>query len=166
MTDTRRPRDRSGLATDRPHLLVVTADEGLKEFLTVGLTLAGFWVSAAGSAVQTLEVFRLRSFDLVVVDAALGGIGAVELVRRLRGRSDRASSDQPRTDVPLLLVAADPAELSPDDATAAGGDGILVAPLEIDELAARLDQEVRAWRAAHPGRPYADAAAQARPELA
>ena len=164
MSDARRPRDRSGLATDRPHLLVVTADEGLKDFLSEGLTLAGFWVSTVGSAVQTLEVFRLRSFDLVLVDAALGGIGAVELVLRLRGRSDRASSDQPRTDVPLLFVAADPAELAPDEAVAAGADGILVAPLELDEVATRLDQEVRAWRAAHPDRPYADEAAQARPE--
>ncbi|MEZ4624469.1 MAG: hypothetical protein R2843_06700 [Thermomicrobiales bacterium] len=57
----------------RPHVLIVSDDQGLAEFLSEGLTIAGFWTSVIASALQTLEVFRLRTFDLIIVDAALDG---------------------------------------------------------------------------------------------
>jgi len=147
-------------AAYRPHLLVVSDDPDLAEFLAGGLLLAGFWTSVVASPFQALEVFRLRSFDLVVLDAALGGFGAIELLRRLRGRSGRAAGGAPRTDIPVLLVAADAAEIDAA-AAAAGADGLLVAPLDLEELAPRLLEVVHDWRRAHPDRPWADEAALA-----
>ena len=149
-----RPGFRPPSAAERPHLLVVTADEGLKQFFVEGLVYGGFWISVIASGVQTLEVFRLRSFDLVLLDAALGGLGALETVRRLRDR----------TDVPILLIAADPAEVAAEDATAAGADAVLAAPLDLEEMVPHLHAIVQRWRAAHPGRPTADQMAQRRPE--
>lgn len=141
----------------RPHVLIVSDDLGLRLFLGEGLLLAGFWTSAISSALQVLEVFRLRSFDLVLVDAGLAGIGGIELVRRLRGRSGRAAAC--RTDVPILLVTDDPATLDPAVAHEAGADGVVASPIELADLAPMLSGVVREWRAAHPGRPFADAAA-------
>lgn len=152
------PRDRP--ASQRPHVLIVSDDLGLRQFLGEGLLLAGFWTSAIASAIQVLEVFRLRTFDLVLVDAGLAGLDGLELVRRLRGRSPRATTDAPRTDVPLLLVAATPGHPDLASATAAGADDVLVPPLELEELAPFLHRVVDRWRADHPGRPFADAAAQ------
>jgi two-component system phosphate regulon response regulator PhoB len=152
-----------GSATERPHVLIVSDDPELGAFLAEGLRYGGFWTSTIASALQTLEVFRLRSFDLVLVDAALAGLGAIELVRRLRGRSDRAGTGAPRTDVPVLLVAGGPGEVEPAAAAAAGADGVVAAPIELAELAQRLHRVVGAWRAAHPDRPFADAAAHRRP---
>ena len=163
MTTSTAPRQS---ATERPHALVVTADEGLREFLAEGLVYGGFWVSAVASGIQTLEVFRLRTFDLVVVDAALPGLGALEVIRRLRGRSDRAASGAPRTDIPILLITADPTEVEAGAAGAAGADGVLSAPLELEELVPHLHAVVQAWRVAHPDRPLADQLAQQRPEPA
>ena len=157
------PKRGTGSASERPHVLVVSSDQGLSEFLSEGLMMAGFWTSAVGSALQVLEVFRLRTFDLVLVDAALRGIAAVELVRRLRGRSDRVAGNQPRTDVPIVFVAADPSEIEPDLASAAGADDVIFAPLEIETVAPRLLRLVQDWRASHPGRLYADQIAQLRP---
>jgi DNA-binding response OmpR family regulator len=145
-------------ALRRPHVLIVSDDRDLSEFLAEGLVYAGLWTSVIASAVQALEVFRLRSFDVVLLDAALGGIGALELVRRLRGRSDRAPGT-PRTDVPLLLIAGGAGELDPAAAADAGADGVVVAPLELAELAETLGRAVAAWRASHPGRAWADEAA-------
>ena len=149
--------------SDRPHVLIVTEDVDLAEFLGEGLVYGGFWTSTVASGIQTLEVFRLRTFDLVVIDAALPGLSALEVVRRLRGRSDRAASDTPRTDVPILLVVADPSEADPAAAVDAGFDAVLAAPLELEELVPALHGVVQAWRSAHPGRPMADALAQQRP---
>lgn len=144
-------------ATQRPHVLIVTDDLGLRLFLGEGLLLGGFWTSTVASAIQTLEVFRLRSFDLVLVDAALPGLNALELIRRLRGVSDRAAASAPRTDVPILLVTGGPGEVAASAAEAAGADGVVSAPIELEELVPELHRVVADWRAAHPDRPLADA---------
>lgn len=150
--------------TVRPHVLIVSADPEPREFLVEGLMYGGFWTSAIASAIQTLEVFRLRSFDLVLIDATLTGFGAIELVRRLRGRSDREDAATPRTDVPIFLFSGGIDEIEPRTAVAAGADGVFSAPIDLEELVPRLHGIVADWRATHPNRPWADAAAQLRPE--
>lgn len=148
-----------GSTTQRPHLLIVSDDAELRAFLGEGLLYAGFWTSAVASAIQTLEVFRLRSFDLVLIDAALPGLGAAELVRRLRGRSSRAAAGGARTDIPILVVTDDPTAFAAEATTAIGANDVLRAPLDLDVLAPRLFGVVAAWRAEHPDRPWADTAA-------
>ena len=145
-------------ALQRPHVLIVSDDPELSDFLGEGLVYAGLWTSAIASALQTLEVFRLRSFDIMLLDAALGGIGALELLRRLRGHSDRATASE-RTDIPILLIAASADEIDPRAALAAGAERVIQAPIELEELAAEIGRAVEVWRASHPGRPWADAAA-------
>jgi DNA-binding response OmpR family regulator len=145
-------------ALQRPHVLIVSDDRELIEFLGEGLVYAGFWTSTIASAVQAMEVFRLRSFDVMILDAALGGIGAMELLRRLRGRSDRATTSE-RTDIPILVIAASRAELDPIAGIGAGADHVVLAPIELEVLASELSRLVTEWRTAHPGRPWADEAA-------
>lgn len=138
---------------DRPHILVVSDDADVRTFFSQGLLYAGLWTSAIGSAIQTLEVFRLRSFDLVLVDARLAGMGALELVRRLRGHPERSSPAQARADVPILLVA-DPSDgLSPQSAIAAGADGLLLAPLDLADVAVRLRETIASWQETSLSRP-------------
>ena len=145
-------------ALQRPHVLIVSDDPELTGFLGEGLVYAGFWTSAIASAVQALEVFRLRSFDVMVLDAALGGIGPIELLRRLRGRSDRAQTAE-RTDIPILIIAASHDELDPVLAEQVGADGVILAPIELEQLASDLGRAVTRWRALHPDRQWADEAA-------
>ena len=149
-------------ALQRPHVLIVSDDEGLSAFLAEGLIYAGFWTSVIASAMQALEVFRLRTFDAMIVDAALGGIGAAELMRRLRGRSSRSAAIE-RTDIPILIIAATPEEITSDVIDVAGENTIVVAPIEVEPLAERIGREVAAWRSRHPDRPWADEAALGRP---
>lgn len=145
-------------ALQRPHILIVSDDPELTSFLGEGLVYSGFWTSAIASGVQALEVFRLRSFDVMVLDAALGGIGAIELLRRLRGRSDRATTDE-RTDIPILIIAESRDELDPELAEQAGADRVILAPIELEQLATDLTHAVTTWRALHPEREWADEAA-------
>jgi two-component system phosphate regulon response regulator PhoB len=145
-------------ALQRPHVLIVSDDPELTAFLGEGLVYAGFWTSAIASAVQALEVFRLRSFDVLVLDAALGGIGAIELLRRLRGRSDRATAAE-RTDIPIVVIAASNDELDPVLAEQTGADSVILAPIELEVLATALGSAITTWRALHPNRKWADEAA-------
>lgn len=137
-------------AHERPHLLIVTSDPNLADFLTEGLLLAGFWTSVVASALQTLEVFRLRTFDLVLIDASLTGLGAQELTRRLRGQSSRGGTR--RTDVPILLIVDATAEERVIDPSLEF-EGMLTAPLDLEEVAPRLLGVLADWRtrqADHP----------------
>jgi CheY-like chemotaxis protein len=145
-------------ALQRPHVLIVSDDPELTAFLGEGLVYAGFWTSAIASAVQALEVFRLRSFDVMILDAALGGIGPIELLRRLRGHSDRTTTSE-RTDIPILVVATSSDELDLKLAVQAGADRVILAPIELEDLAADLGRAVTTWRALHPDRKWADEAA-------
>lgn len=140
----------------RPHVLVVSDDADLASFLAEGLTLAGLWTSVVASPFQALEVFRLRGFDAVLLDAAIGGFGWLELLTRLRAGSDRTAGASPRADVPIFVLAGNAAEVDPAAASHAGADGIAVAPLELDDLAAEVIDAVVRWRLANPGRPWAD----------
>ncbi|MDQ3694207.1 MAG: response regulator [Chloroflexota bacterium] len=145
-------------ATVRPHVLVVTNDQDLRDFLQEGLLLGGFWVSVIASGVQTLEVFRLRSFDLVVIDAALTGISAIELIRRLRREPGDERPGVPRTDVPLLLIAESPTDEA--EAISAGVSAVIVPPIDLEALLSLLHDTIHHWRHRHPNRPWADQMAQ------
>ncbi|HET7091876.1 MAG TPA: hypothetical protein VFI22_00310 [Thermomicrobiales bacterium] len=159
--ETNRPRQPSTL--DRPHVVIVSDDPDLQAFLGEGLVYCGLWTSGIASAIQTLEVFRLRTFDLALVDAGLGGFGALELIRRLRRGPDSGAPGRAGIDIPMVVIAGSPAEIDLAAAAAAGADEVVFAPLDLDVLAARLLAIVRDWRAAHPDRPWADEAAQRRP---
>jgi len=136
-------------ALQRPHILIVTDDRGLSDFLGEGLVYAGFWTSVIASALQTLEVFRLRSFDAIILDADLGGIGSLELLRRLKGR----------TDIPVLLISSVPGNPDAAEQRLLGIDRVLNPPIELEDLARELFTLVGTWRANHPDRPWADEAA-------
>lgn len=139
----------------RPHVLIVSDEASLSEFLGEGLMHGGFWTSVVASGLQTLEVFRLRQFDIVLIDASLSGFQCLELVRRLLGRSGRGDGVA-RTHAPILLVAESASEVSVAAAREAGAQGVLYAPLELEEVVQALHRLFAEWREAHPHLPMAD----------
>jgi DNA-binding response OmpR family regulator len=142
----------------RPHILIVSDDQGLAKFLSEGLLIAGFWTSVIASALQTIEVFRLRTFDAVIVDAALEGLGARQLLLRLLGEEGRST---PLTNRPVVVIAGSAEEMSDTDARQLGAVSISYPPLDIEPLALDLFGIVDVWRREHPGELWADEAAQA-----
>ncbi len=128
----------SDSALERPHLAIVSDDLSLSHFLTEGLVYEGYWTSAIGSGLQFLEVLRLRSFEGVVLDAGLGDIAVEEVIRRMRGTSDRAAAETPRSEMPALVIAGFPGEITLADVVAAGGQGLLEPPLELEDVSAAM----------------------------
>jgi DNA-binding response OmpR family regulator len=128
----------SDSALERPHLAIVTQDLSLSHFLTEGLLYEGFWTSALGSGLQFLEVLRLRTFDAVILDADLGDITAGELLRRMRGTSDRVAEGSPRSEMPAMVIAGIPGEIQLAEILESGGQGLLEPPIEIVEVAAAM----------------------------
>ena len=155
---TERPRVAARKHLERPHVLIVSDDPSLASFLAEGLPLGGFWTTVIASGLQALEVFRLRQFDLIVLDWSLQSFAAYELLRRLRGQSSRDAGATPRTLAPAVLIADQPINLADNEARKLGVEARLHAPLELDEVARTLHGVFDTWRQAHPGIPLADAA--------
>ncbi|HEV2074129.1 MAG TPA: response regulator [Thermomicrobiales bacterium] len=154
MTD--RPRLRARRHSERPHVLIISDEESLSSFLNEGLPMGGFWTTVIASGLQALEVFRLRQFDLVIIDWELQSFGAMELLRRLRGVSTRTSSAEPRTTAPVVLISEQPADVPPEDIERLGIKRLLRAPLELDEVARELHAVFEEWRSAYPDVPLSD----------
>lgn len=155
--------ERTRLSSERPHILIVTSDEDLRSFLAEGLLFGGFWTSSVASGMQALEVFRLRTFDAVLIDLDVQGFGGIEVSRRLRGprvAQGNESAQPGLTDVPIVMIAANPAPETRESAEAVGVDALLTPPIEIDDLVPYLFAVVDEWRRSHPGRKFADEASR------
>jgi CheY-like chemotaxis protein len=149
---TERPLAAQRQQYQRPHVLIVSDDPELTSFLHEGLPLAGFWTSVIASGLQVMEVFRLRQFDLVVIDAGLTNFDWAELVRRLQGRSHRAVDQDRRTDAPIVIMADRELAFDPTMDIAL----VAVAPVELEEFAVQLHGIFAAWQEANPYRELAD----------
>lgn len=123
-------------ALERPHLAIVSDDLSLAHFLSDGLIYEGFWTSSIGSGLQFLEVLRLRTFDGVLLDAGLGDIAVTEVIRRMRGTSDRVAPGTTRSGMPAIVIAGFPGEIEASDVLEAGGQRLMEPPLDIDLVAA------------------------------
>ncbi len=134
----------------RPHVLVVTDHQDLALFLQEGLLSGGFWVSVVASAIQTLEVLRLRGFDLIIVDGGLASLGAIEMIRRLRAR----------TDVPVVLIDETNRTIGAGDVDALS---VIRPPIDLEDVVPLLHVMVAQWQRARPDRLTADEAAQKAP---
>ncbi|CAN5649374.1 hypothetical protein BH23CHL5_BH23CHL5_16530 [soil metagenome] len=130
--------DKERLASEYPEILVISADISLTRFLTEGLGQSGFWVSAVRSGLQALEVFRLRSFDAIVLDAAIADLALNELIARLHDPVAIDGIGRLSLETPVVLVAGMPSELDDYDLTGLSIAKILVAPFDLEELASEL----------------------------
>ena len=153
---TERPRVQARKHSERPHVLIVSDDPSLTAFLNEGLPLGGFWRTVIGSGLQALEVFRLRQFDILVLDWDLQSFQALEFLKRLRGVSSRSSASEARTIAPAVLISEHPAHLSEEDQSLLGVSRMLHAPLDLDDVARELHAVFDEWRYSFPDVPLSD----------
>jgi two-component system, OmpR family, response regulator len=153
---TERPRLQARKHSERPHVLIITDDPSLSGFLNEGLPLGGFWTTVIASGLQALEIFRLRQFDIIVLDRDLQSFDALEFLRRLRGVSSRSAGSSPRTVAPVVLISENPVDIGADVQSALGVNRMLHAPLELDEIVRELHAVFDDWRYSFPDVPLSD----------
>jgi two-component system, chemotaxis family, chemotaxis protein CheY len=91
-------------------------------------------IREVNDANQAMAELRRRPFDLLILDDAIGGTDAVELVRRLR--TDTACQNR---HVPVIMMAAAPDTARIAAARDAGVTEFLRKPFAANHLKARLD---------------------------
>lgn len=119
--------------------------------------MGGFWTSVVSHGLQVLEVFRLRQFDLIVLDFELGNFEAMELLLRLRGASPRAAEQDARTAAPIVVMSSQQVGLDPAEQMKLGVGATLQAPVDLEDVVRTLHQVFETWRLDHPNTPLADA---------
>ena len=109
-----------------PHrILVVDDDRELRETISEILVDAGFVIAAAGSGEEALDILHKQTFDLVLLDMIMPGLGGQEILPLLKRQA-------PRTRVIMITAFA-----TVDNAVEAmrrGADDYLTKPFKVDEL--------------------------------
>jgi twitching motility two-component system response regulator PilH len=83
----------------RPRVLVAHADKSVRQLVKLHLACAGYDVTVAGDAFEAANEMHRAPPDLIVLDAALGPLPALEFVAA-RGRAPQGSI------VPVIFVAS------------------------------------------------------------
>jgi len=93
----------------RKRVLVVDDEPKIRDLLCVALTSRDFEVDVAGSALEALELFAEKTYDLVTLDFQMPGMNGLELQRRivrLSGLRQRVSPLLPQRLAPALVITA------------------------------------------------------------
>lgn len=113
---------------ERPRVLVVDDEAGLRELLRYGLEQAGFAVTSAADGSAALDHLREHGSDAIVLDVMLperDGFALLPEIRRL-------------TTAPVVMLTAKTEIAEKVAGLAAGADDYVGKPFDLEELVARL----------------------------
>lgn len=117
-----------------PSVLLVEDEPGIVDFVKRGLEAEGFSVQAALDGAEGQRRALAESFDMVVLDLMLPGVGGMEILERLR---------EAKPELPVIVLTA---RGEVEDRVAgldAGAVDYLVKPFSLAELLARMRAQLR-----------------------
>lgn len=114
-------------------ILVVDDEANIRRIVTSYLQREGFDVTEATDGDSCLDAFDRVSPDLVVLDVMMPGIDGIEVLRRLRRRSD----------VPVIMLTARAEETDEVIGLSVGADDYVAKPFSAKALVARVKAVLR-----------------------
>lgn len=119
--------------TTDPLLLVVDDEAGILRLMKLELSAQGFRVITATNGEDAITVAEEQRPDAILLDVMMPGLSGLEVMRRLRERSN----------VPILLVTAKDKDTDKVRGLELGADDYIVKPFNPDELGARVRAVLR-----------------------
>src|SRR5580692_1470502 len=119
-------------------ILVVDDEPAIRRALRPPLAELGFQVAEASRGEEALQVLRSSTYDVVLLDINMPGIGGIETLRRIRSLSPR---------LPVLMLTVRDQEEDKVEALELGADDYITKPFSTRELIARIRAAVRRVRA-------------------
>jgi two-component system KDP operon response regulator KdpE len=114
-------------------ILLVDDEIALQRTVAPLLRSRGYEVDVAGTGAEALEVFRLRTPALIVLDLGLPDLEGTEVCRRIRQSSA----------VPIIVLSARGSEADKVNALDLGADDYVTKPFGPEELLARVRVALR-----------------------
>ena len=116
-------------------ILVVDDDAPLREMLTRAFEREGHTITAVADGVSALEILEHGTFDVILLDVALGaGPSGHDIARALRERRDVT---------PVIMLTALDSEADAVQGLEAGADDYVTKPFGIAELRSRIRAVLR-----------------------
>lgn len=123
-------------------VLIVDDELAIRRALRGSLTELGFSVEEASRGEEAVQLVQARSFDAVLLDINMPGMGGIRTLLRLRSLAPR---------LPILMLTVRDDEESKIEALERGADDYITKPFSMRECIARIRSAVR--RAQTPERP-------------
>lgn len=123
-------------------VLLVDDEAAIRRALRTPLGALGFETVEASRGEDALHLVRNESFDAVLLDVQMPGIGGINTLVRLREMAPR---------LPILMLTVRDAEEDKVEALELGADDYITKPFSVRECVARIRSAVR--RAQTPERP-------------
>jgi two-component system KDP operon response regulator KdpE len=111
-----------------PLILAVDDDPSILRLLRLQLSTDGFQVIGAKDGEEALRLAEAQRPDLIILDVVMANMDGLEVLRRVRERSD----------VPVLLLTARDRGIDVIEGLDQGADDYLIKPFHAEELAARV----------------------------
>jgi two-component system KDP operon response regulator KdpE len=115
-------------------ILVVDDESAIRRALRPPLVELGFQVAEAARGEEALQLLRTATFDAVLLDVNMPGIGGVETLRRIRAFAPR---------LPILMLTVRDKEEEKVEALDLGADDYVTKPFSTRELIARVRAAIR-----------------------
>jgi EAL domain-containing protein (putative c-di-GMP-specific phosphodiesterase class I)/DNA-binding NarL/FixJ family response regulator len=127
---------------DRPRILVVDDDPGIRLLLRVALDAAGMDAVEAGTGPDALDLISTgpATFAAAVLDNRLPGLSGLEVLQAIRARRDGAT-------LPVLLLTADGDLADRVAGLSLGATDYVAKPFDVREVVARVEAQLRQSRA-------------------
>ena len=125
------------MTTDRLNTLVVDDEPSFRRVLRTSLATSGFAIEEARSGEEAVAILAQSTFDLVLLDVNMPGIGGVEACREIRAHMPK---------IGIVMVTVQDGESEIIKALEAGADDYIIKPIRFRELVARLRAVLRRLR--------------------
>jgi two-component system, OmpR family, KDP operon response regulator KdpE len=125
--------------------LLVDDEASFRRALRTSLCANGYDAEEAATGEQALEILQQRTFDVVLLDINMPGMGGVETCRAIRNQLDG---------IGIVMVSVRDGESDLVKALEAGADDYVIKPVRFRELLARIGAVLRRL---HPETPKEDA---------
>ncbi|MGA2217651.1 MAG: response regulator transcription factor [Terracidiphilus sp.] len=119
-------------------ILVVDDEPAIRRALRPPLVELGFQVAEASRGEEALQLLRAGTYDAVLLDVNMPGVGGIETLRRIRSFASR---------LPILMLTVRDQEEEKVQALDLGADDYVTKPFSTRELIARIRAAVRRVKA-------------------
>lgn len=119
---------------DRPKVLVIDDEIGVRELIGDALSMSNISASQAIDGLEALSLLRRESFDLLILDINMPKLDGLALLEKLRSEG---------LSVPVLMLSARADKSDINQGLRLGADDYLTKPFSIEELVLRVKAILR-----------------------
>jgi len=121
------------MSSDRPLILIIEDEPGIRRFLRVSLEQEGYRLVEAQTGRQAMVMIKSRPPDVIILDLGLPDLDGVEIIDSVRAWSK----------LPIIVLSARTKDFDKVEALDRGADDYLTKPFSVSELHARLRVALR-----------------------